>query len=152
MFTKSKKLLVLFMLTPLSLLLINSPADARHTWSGWRNCNFPSGLTRNYADFTVRFEVRDSDGAARPAQIVIGNGNSEIITSVTVRNLWYTGGRWTSGSGDIVSYTVPSLNSYTSPRFDSHMTWVSSSLQRKINVVMTNHSGSSCTAEYQYNF
>lgn len=151
MFTKSKKLLVLFMLTPLSLLLINSPADASRTWSGWQNCDFTT-VPHNYAPFTVRFEVRDSDGAARPAQIVIGNGNSEIITSVTVRNLWYTGGRWTSGSGDIVSYTVPSLNSYTSPRFDSHMTWVSSSLQRKINVVMTNHSGSLCTEEYQYNF
>jgi hypothetical protein len=151
MFTKSKKLLVLFMLTPLSLLLINSPADARHTWSGWRDCTFTT-FPRNAARFTVRFEVRDSDGAARPAQIVIGENNSEIITSVTVRNLWYTGGRWTSGSGDVISYTVPNLNSYTSPRFDSNMTWVSSGLQRKINVVMTNQSGSLCTAEYQYNF
>lgn len=144
MFKKFGKLVVPFMLTSLSPLLINSPSNAASTyWTEWTNCNFS---WHDYTPWSAKIVTR-SGGGARPEQASIGNGNSEHIAAIYVWDSWDT----STGRHNSENTYSESLNGATETVTNtfSNLTWISKQFTRYVNVEIVNKDGRYCTSEHK---
>ena len=144
MIKKFVMLLTPFLLAPFGTLMTSSPAHADY-WTDWQKCvfrNFP----QDYTWWSARIETR-SDGAARPKQIMIGNGNTE---GILVINAWDS---WDVASGRRRSNTYE--QSYWPPVYQEKtgtfaVTWIAQRLPRYVNVGLYDNQGRACQSEIRF--